>query len=68
MLGVDDSPKSCAHLSGVTTRDIVFMYATMSIKECKFPGTNFKSDISKAQNDGKHLILVLKREDYVYST
>lgn len=66
LLGVDDSHNSCAHLSGVTIRDIVLMYATMNSKECKFPGTNFRSDISKAQNDGKHLILVLKREDYVY--
>lgn len=66
MLGVDEANNSSAHLSGVTIRDVVLMYATMNSKEVKYPGVDFKGDISKAQNDGKHLILVLRREDYVY--
>ena len=57
-----------AHLSGVTTKDEVLMYAVMDSKqitEGKVPTTDiyggFKSDIHKAQIDGKHIILVLKR-------
>jgi hypothetical protein len=64
ILGVRDDDSSSAHLSGVTLRDEALMYAVMSrrqIGEGNIPSTTaeFQQDISKALNDGKHLILVL---------
>ena len=70
-IGVREEDNSSAYLSGVTIRDEVLMYAEMTSSkqiEGKIPSTvgAFKYDISKALNDRKHLILVLKREPYVY--
>jgi hypothetical protein len=64
VLGVREEDSSSAHLSGVTLRDEALMYAVMSrrqIGEGNIPSTTaeFQQDISKALNDGKHLILVL---------
>ena len=66
ILGVCDDDSSSAHLSGVTLRDEALMYAEMGrrqIGDGKIPSTTctaeFQQDISKALNDGKHLILVL---------
>ena len=67
-----EEDNSSAHLSGCTVRDEVLMYAMMSnskIGDGKKPTTmaDFKSDKSQAQNDGKHLILVLNRRPIAYT-
>ena len=66
-LGVRPSSFSSAHLSGVTTDDIVLMYALMNsgkIGEGKIPlfKSTFEEDIRTAVTEGKSLILVLKRQ------
>lgn len=60
-----------AQLSGITTRDKVLLYSFMNSKvitEAKTPlvEDTFKDDIKKAKADGKHLVLVLKKEPIVY--
>ena len=64
-----ESSFSSAHLSGVTTDDVVLMYALMNsskIGEGKIPTYMYKStfeeDIRTAVTEGKSLILVLKRQ------
>jgi hypothetical protein len=53
------------HLSGVTTRDEVLMYATMNSKkimEGVVPSSvvRFEGDVLKAMQDGRHFVLVVK--------
>ena len=66
-LGISEEKTCSAHLSGITIHDEVLMYAVMSTKqttEGKIPTSqsDFNSDISKARVEGKHLILVLRRQ------
>lgn len=66
VIGVHEENNSSAHLSGVTLRDEILMYASMNSKlitEAKIAtsASVMKSDMKRALNDGKHFILVLKR-------
>ena len=67
--GVRETADSSAHLSGVTQRDEIVMYSMMNSKivtEGKWPTSAdaLKSEFKTALNEGKNLILVLRRHSY----
>ena len=62
---MNDKAGYTAHMSGITIRDQVILYATMNSKqitEGRVPLSeiSFKDDIEKAMKDEKHLVFMLK--------